>query len=271
MARLQRRIRLTALTGLGLMAAAGSNAQVSSINSANVHSREFNDVPAAALTVVNNYPSLISFDEQNVTKPTGFANRDVWRFSNDGGASAYRFGNDDFFKVSMNVTLTANASPRKEAGFLFDTAGGQGQFLVNTDSHEVVAFGGPLPFFAFPPTFNSGNTITLGMTYFRDANGKRAIIYSANGVDSPVSEFGNTEQGLISNTTLGGYLQVQNSSTNAANFGTAAFSSIRISTLAVPEPSSLALLCAGGLSGVLLFRRRSRRAVRPAICLPPDE
>ena len=39
-------------------------------------------------------------------------------------------------------------------------------------------------------------------------NGKRAIIYSANGVSSPVLEFGNNEQGIIAGSTLGGYFQI---------------------------------------------------------------
>ena len=80
----------------------------------------------------------------------------------------------------MTVTLTGDPiSPRKESGFLLDSIGGQGQFIVNTDGHEVVAFGGPFPFYAFPKTFNSGDSVTLGMTYFLDSNGKRAMIYSA--------------------------------------------------------------------------------------------
>ena len=90
------------------------------------------------------------------------------------------------------------------AGFLFDTLGGQGQFIVNTDAHEVVAFGGPLPFYAFAPTFNSGDTITLGMTYYLQNNGRHAIIYSANGINSPALEFSNTEFGIIDGSTLGG-------------------------------------------------------------------
>src|SRR6185369_16206805 len=97
-------------------------AQISTINSANYHPREFNDVAGSTLTVVSNYPALISFDDQNVSAATGFANRHVWRFSNDGGTTAYRFQNDSFFSVFMTVTLTGDPiSPRKEAGFLLDT------------------------------------------------------------------------------------------------------------------------------------------------------
>ncbi|MEO6181962.1 MAG: hypothetical protein ABIP71_02415, partial [Verrucomicrobiota bacterium] len=216
-------------TLVSLVAASVAHAQVSTINSVIMQPREYNDVSGATLTVVSNYPSLISFNEQGVSAPTGFANRDVWRFSTNSGVSAYQFNNDDFFSVFMDVTLTGSPiSPRKEAGFLFDTIGGQGQFLINTDGHEIVAFGGPLPFYAFPRTFNSGDTITLGITYFLNSDGKRAIIYSANCLQSPPLEFSNLEQGIINNSTLGGYFQIVNDPSNPANSGTAVYQNINI-------------------------------------------
>src|SRR5438132_5910430 len=94
---------LAALVGLGAVNAAV--AQISTINSAVYTPRQYNDVPAATLTVVSNYPSLISFEERNVSKPTGFANRDSWHFSNNGGTSPYYFSNNDSFTITMTVTL----------------------------------------------------------------------------------------------------------------------------------------------------------------------
>lgn len=224
-----RYIRQLSLVGFTLATVSACYGQISSINSANYHPREFNDIPNATLTVVSNYPSLISFKEQNVSAPTGFANRDVWRFSNDGGATPYHFTNDEFFTAFMTVTLTGDPiSPRKEAGFVLNSIGGDGQFIVNTDGHEIVAFGGPFPFYAFPRTFNSGDTITLGITYFLDSNGKRAIIYYANCMQSPPLEFSNLEQGIIDNSTLGAYFQIVNASTNPTNSGTAVFQNIHI-------------------------------------------
>src|SRR5437667_12611285 len=85
----------------------GVFAQISSINSAVYTPRQYNDVPAATLTVVSNYPSLISFEEQNVSKLTGFANRDAWHFSNN-GTTAYLFNNSDAFTITMDVTLTGD-------------------------------------------------------------------------------------------------------------------------------------------------------------------
>jgi hypothetical protein len=215
----------------GFVTVNGAFAQISTINSATYHPREFNDIPGSSLTVVSNYPSLISFEDQNVSAPSGFANRHVWRFSNDGGASPYTFNNNDFFTVTMTVTLAGDpAAPRKEAGFLLDSIGGQGQFIINTDGHEVVAFGGPFPFYAFPATFHSGDTVKLGMTYFLDSNGKRAIIYSANCLQSPPLEFSNLEQGIIDNSTLGGYMQIVNDPANPTNSGIVVFQGVKIGT-----------------------------------------
>ena len=99
---------------------------------------------------------------------------------------------------------------------------------MNTDGHEVVAFGGFLPFYTFPATFQSGDTVKLGMTYFRDSNGKNAIIYSANCLQSPPLEFSNLELGVIDGTTVGGYMQIVNSPTIATNSGIAVFQNIKI-------------------------------------------
>jgi hypothetical protein len=215
---------------IGLAAANGAFAQISSINSASFTPRQFNDIPAATLTVVSNYPSLISFQEQNVSKPTGFANRDAWHFSSDSGATSFLFNNNDAFTITMTVTLTGNPiSPRKEAGFVFNNPlNDGGEFIVNTDGHEVVAFGGFLPFYAFPRTFQSGDTVTMGLTIFKDSNGKNAIIYFANCMVSPPLEFSNLEQGVINGTTIGGYFQIVNAPTIATNNGLATFQNIKI-------------------------------------------
>jgi hypothetical protein len=238
-------------TLVALAAATGAYAQVSTINSDVLSLREFKDIPDATLTPLNFYPSFVVFSESGVSAASGFANRDVWRFSNN-GTTAYQFQNNDYFEAVMNVTLTGTPiSPRKEAGFLLDTIGGQGQFVVNTDGHEIVAFGGPLPFYAFPATYDSGEAIMLGIRYFQQ-NGVGMIIYSANGVSSPALPFTNLEQGIINNSTLGGYFQIVNDPANANNGGAALFQGITI--VAVPEPSGLSLVALGIVA--LVFRRR---------------
>ncbi|MEI2725145.1 MAG: hypothetical protein V9H26_16980 [Verrucomicrobiota bacterium] len=249
---------------LAVATATVASAQVSSINSVTLSPRMYNDIPGASLnvgTIYQPYPnaSLISFTEQGVSAPNGYANRDAWRFSNNGGTSAYAFANNDFFNVTMTLTLMGSpTSPRKEAGFLLNTIGGDGQFIVNTDAHEIVAFGGPLPFFAFPSTFISGNTITLGMNYFLDSNtGLRSIVYSANGVNSPILALSNLEQGIIDGSTLGGYFQIVNSPTDHSNSGIAVFQDLSISSVSVPEPSVMALALLG--AAAISYRARFTR------------
>ena len=236
-------------TIIGLAAATGAYAQISSgsavfqnititgdpaINSDIVHNRVYNDYPSATLATVNNYPSLVSFSESNVVAPTGFANRDDWRFSSDGGISDHLFQNNEYWSVSLSLTLTGDPiSPRKEAGIRLDSSiGGDGLFILDTDAHEIVAFGGPLPFYSFGNTFNSGDTVLMGMTY-ENVGGTNGIVYSANGVNSPFLPMSNTELGVINDSTLGGYFQI-------VGVG--------------PEPSVFALLSVGGLT--LLLRRR---------------
>jgi hypothetical protein len=243
-----KRIILSTVT-IGFAAAFGAYAQIDSgsavfqnisitgdpaINSDILHTRVYNDYPGATLTTVNNYPSLVSFSESNVVGLSGFANRDDWRFSSDGGLTDHLFQNNEYWSISTSLTLTANpTSPRKEAGIRLDSSvGGDGLFIVDTDAHEIVAFGGALPFYSFGNTYNSGNTILMGMTY-ENIGGTNGIVYSANGVNSPFLPMSNLQQGVINDSTLGGYFQIVG---------------------VIPEPSVFALLV---LSLVpLVFRRR---------------
>src|ERR1039458_6923532 len=111
------------LIGVCLAAANGAYAQVGTINSAVINPRVYNDISGATLTSVALYPAVIAFDEANVSRTNGFANRDTWQFSNNGGTSAYQFQNGDHFDASMTLQLTGSPiAPRKEAGFLFSTA-----------------------------------------------------------------------------------------------------------------------------------------------------
>jgi hypothetical protein len=109
------------LIGLCLAFASGAYAQVSSINSAIITPRLFNDVPGATGTYLNSYPGSITLGESGMSAPTGYADRDVWRFSND-GATAYQFGNNDYFTASMTLTVSGNdSSIDNEGGFLLSS------------------------------------------------------------------------------------------------------------------------------------------------------
>jgi hypothetical protein len=237
---------LATVVGISLLAGTAQS-QVSSINSAVIQTRVFNDIPLATVVSGGTYPSSLAFVEVGVSASSGFANRDVWRFSAD-SINPYTFKNNEAFTVSMDLTLGGiPATPRKEAGFLLNSIGGDGQFIVNTDGHEVVAFGGPFPFYAFPKTFDSGETIKLGMKYSWDAgNNQGSIVYTADGVSSPPLPFTNLEKGIIDGSTLGGYFQIVNDPMNSMNAGFATYNNIAIE--AIPEPGTLPLLAVGILA-----------------------
>jgi hypothetical protein len=171
---------------------------------------------------------VVALADSQVSHEGQFANRHDWALSEDGEEPAV-FGIDDFFDFSFDLTLSGTPiAPRKEAGIIITTAiAGEGQYIVNTDAHEVVAFGGPLPFNAFPATFDSGETINLRLRYFRDmADGLRKIEYFANGESSGAKEITNNEQGIPGPFFIKGYVQIPISTDNPNNHVVAVFDNI---------------------------------------------
>ncbi|MBC7833785.1 MAG: hypothetical protein H7Y88_01630 [Phycisphaerales bacterium] len=246
-----RRLNVFSAAAVFCVAGSGALAQLNDINSVRLFEREFNDNPGTTLLTVSNFPTIISFTESGYNGD-GFANRHVARFSADGGATSRLIQNSDSFYIRTEVTMNSTASaPRKEAGILLDTLGGQGQFIVNSDAHEIVAFGGPLPFFAFPATYDLGETIVLEMVY--NANGNSladpaTIEYRANGVSSGAIAFSNLEFGIIDGSTAGLYTQFPTAGvgqTNSTVFG---------NIVVIPAPGALAL----GLLGIAAAGRRRR-------------
>jgi hypothetical protein len=249
---------------LGLTLFAGTVlADVSQINSVVLTNRRFNDFPTTMLTATNNYPSLLQWNETNypttAQQAGGFANQDIASFSAD-GTTKYAFQNQDPFDITIHLNLSAGSnSPRKEAGFRFDSlVGGEGFFHVTTDNGEVAAFGGPFPFFSFGTgLYVPGTTVTLEMIYHPgvgvvpNVTVPATMTYIYNGTSSGPVAFSNNENGMISGTVDGLFVQAQRNGTINDSVD-AIFSNI---TVAVPGPGSTGVLAALGLLGA---RRRRR-------------
>ena len=251
-----------------IVAAAAANAQISSINSAVIIPRVFNDIPSATLTDSNNYPASISITESNVSRTSGFANRDVWYFSAN-GTTPYLYHSNDYFYSAFSVTLTGGTPGFDlEAGYLFKDPsgvwGGDLQSLV-TASGVVVQFGGPsyYPFSkaagGYPgpggsvSNYVEGETYTFGLNYLKDpVTGLNAFQYSVNGQYAASSTNGDRYFDIGTNAIghpgdfLGGYLQIQRTTNTPGNMGTVVFSDISINPAVPPGitcPAPVEVVC----------------------------
>jgi hypothetical protein len=196
------------------------------------------------LTVTNNYPLIAKFDEQFTGPPAGAdsSNRHEFLFSSNGGTSPRTFNNDDSFDVSMDMVLEAGVNiPRKEAGFRANRSFQDGRFIVTTNegaltTGEIVAFGGPFPFYSFDDNFGirytPGTSINLRMIYNEPGADpveepgtiEYLVNYDGNAYTSGPLEFTNTEGGIVNGNQVGVYMQATSPATNAQDdFGIATF------------------------------------------------
>lgn len=205
-----------------------------------VHPRVYNDVPASTFTSSSTSNSVTLSDANVVTASAGYANRHDWRLSAD-GVTDRTFGPSDYFDLSADVSLTGTPlSPRKEAGFRINNAAGDSLFIVDTDAHEVVAFGGAFPYFNFRAFgvagYNSGNTVRMRVQYLM-IGGVRGFIFTFGSVSSGFQPAVGSTNAVVAGSTVGGYLQVQKATTGP-NTGVAQFSDItaQLGLVTPPDP-----------------------------------
>lgn len=256
-----RNARVCILIAVSLVVAGGARGQISSINSAVVTPRFFNNFPTATSNIVNNYPSSITMGETSAYSSTsGGLNRDDWNFSNN-GSTLYTLGANDFFSVSMTVNVTGTTNFDNEAGFIIQNVSGNFpgsdlQFIADPQSHFLGMFGGT-GFWNSGINYYAGMTVTLGMSYLYDTvHGQDAFQFWVNAgsgnVYSPIQESWNGPGG-VAGDTFGGYYQIGNGGTAPGASGQAVFGDITF----IPEPSMLALLGLGIAPLVWRLRRRA--------------
>jgi hypothetical protein len=240
-------------------------AAAATFNGLKSNPRVFNDFSTSNLTLnnSNSIPGTVSIDDRNLTDDgTGgnFANRHDVTLSTDNGANSHVFSITEGFTIQANVTLSAGTTtpgtPRKEAGFRINSPiTGDTLFLLNSDAHEIVAFGGGAAFHSFgsgATGYTPGTTILMGLTYTPGAPGTIEYFNDrGSGIETsgPLA-YSNIEGGPL-NYTVAMYGQITPQDAN--DFITATFNNVTASS--VPEPASLALLSLGSLA--MLARRRA--------------
>jgi len=196
-------------------------------NSAYTKTRVYNDCPTSNVTVTNDYPNSICIQDANIDC-FGFANRHIWRFSEDGGTTAVEFNNNAEFSYSADVTLSGTGVG--EAGleispwYSHDVGG---TFNVRTPDGEIAVFGHRLPFYSFTAShgisYVGGQTINLGIAYDPNSNSAldpATITYNVTwqGVDytsGPIAfDQGNPSEeppyglyGILNDSQVGGHFQ----------------------------------------------------------------
>lgn len=196
--------------------------------------RVFNDDADSITNHVKNLPTVILSDTKldGDGRPPEFANRHIWFVSAD-GVEPLRIPLDEEWTLEFDLTLTGTpVAPRKEAGVYAHIGMPWGyselQFIVNTDAHEVVAFGYPFPYYKFNLAYYSGDTIRMGIRFFKDTDGRYKVVYRAGELSSPALAL--ADQHIIVQRnwiTPGGYLQVNIQQGNPDNGGVAVFNNIR--------------------------------------------
>lgn len=195
---------------LAFGAAFAASAQITTVNGMKVFKKWWNDFPTSNAVETVNYPTSVSLTDNPQSTGSGYANRHLFMFSSDGGATEYvHKGLNDGFEVSMDVNVNSNAVsgsfPRRvEAGpFLrMPVVGGwvsEVQMIITSDG-EVAAFGTPIPFYSFTTqqaiTYTQGTTVKIGYRCYRDTDGKFKWVWLYGNTPSPALTMEGSVQGL---------------------------------------------------------------------------
>jgi len=201
-------------------------------NSVVIAPRVWNDCPASTLTLVNNFPSLVSINDTDV-ECVGWTNLHVWAFSEDGITPAV-FENCSHYKFSCVFNGNGSGAGVGEGGLRLSpwwSLQADGRFMVRIGGNgEIACFGGRLPFYSFTSgwgvTYTPGTDIWMEIEYAPHsltaadpATLLYKIYYQGNTYYSPYLPFdqgnpaeGHGEYGALYPAQAGGFLQEPNGS-----------------------------------------------------------
>jgi hypothetical protein len=204
-------------------------------NSVVLMPRVWNDCPASTLTAINNYPSLVSFNDTDV-ECVGWTNLHVWAFSEDGITPAV-FENCSHYRFSGVFNGNLSGAGVGEGGLRLSpwwSLQADGRFMVRIGGNgEIACFGGRLPFYSFTGaygvTYTPGTDIWMEIVYAPHALTVAdpatiiyKIYYQGVGYSSPAIPFdqgnpaeGHGEYGALYPAQAGGFLQEPNGSGGA--------------------------------------------------------
>lgn len=225
----------------------------------------------ATLATTNTYNGVTGGATVSDTAPTGTGtDRYALWLSENGGATAFTVQPGYSWSISADVTLTGGTiTPRKEAGIDIGIPSNDGEFILDTDAGEIVAFGGNAPFALFGNNSNAtnntngnGNPFVNGQTIFMGEvynAGAQTLTYYAQNLseNSPLFTSGpNLAYVPPSPFTLGFYTQW--SPSGPSDSDNVVFSNVQAS-ITVPEPATISMLAIGTVA--LLARRRAKSPI----------
>lgn len=127
----------------------------------------WDNCPTSTDTYVVGANSVVMDEQHNDC--FGYADKHLWKFSADGGATPAWFENCSMFEFCSDVTVTGDGNG--EAGIELSPwwSQGDGQFMANYGSGEIAVFGGRLPFYSFTAAYGlhyvKGTTISMKIAY----------------------------------------------------------------------------------------------------------
>jgi len=234
-------LAFAAVVALGLVASSLAVAAIDcpgytpAPNSVVIAPRVWNDCPASTLTLINNYPALVSMNDTDV-ECMGWTNLHVWALSENSNTPAV-FENCSHYRFSAIFNGNLSGAGVGEGGLRLSpwwSLQADGRFMARIGGNgEIACFGGRLPFYSFTGaygvTYTPGTDMLMGIIYDPNsltlADPATITYYIAIGgnwyssgpiaFDQGNPAEGHGEYGELSPAQVGGFLQEPNGSGGA--------------------------------------------------------